>query len=170
MRISNNIWSSFAIIMLLHILIYSLTDFGPLFFIAIYPMFIIAIPLNFFPNKVLILAFITGVIADFFTNNVAGIHSASLVFMAFLQPTVYRIFSRKDDNDRALRCGVNLLGMKNYLLYSVALLFIHNIAFVYIESMKWNTFINSLDRIVFSTIINAIIILLIEVSLFSQKR
>ncbi len=170
MRISTSIWPSFAIISLLHIIISSLTDFGPIFFIAIYPMFIITLPSKFFPNKALILAFIIGITADFFSSTLYGIHSASLVFMAFIQPLILRFFSKKDDTEKVSRIGIDQLGIKSFVFYCTTLVTIHNIAFVYIETMNWSVFYNSLFRLLLSTIINTLIIVIIEISLFSQKK
>src|SRR5688572_9031372 len=61
----------------------------------VYIMFIMMLPVRIPKSLLLILAFITGLVVDMFSNTM-GMHAAACVFMAYIRPGLLRIMAPRD--------------------------------------------------------------------------
>lgn len=114
----------------------------------IYPLIIILLPLSTNKSLVLILAFMIGIIIDFFYDS-PGVHTGALVFTAFLRSTVLRQLEPRGGYRTDNIPSVANYGLTWFLKYSGILLSSHIVAyfildiftFVYIDKIIVNTFI-----------------------------
>ncbi|MDP3397527.1 MAG: hypothetical protein Q8S23_00100 [Bacteroidales bacterium] len=166
MKLRGNILMSFVAVLLVQIMLSGLVDFGPLVFIAIYPLFIFTLPINTPVNGLLLWAFAMGLAVDYFTNSIMGLNSSASLVMALLQPQIFKAVSRKGDLENQIRPGLAQLGYAKFALYALILLTIHHIFFSMAESLGFTHFIYNLPRLFVSIAANTLLIILVEYSLF----
>lgn len=166
MKLRGSILISFFSLLFVQIILSGLIDFGPLLFIAVYPLFIFTLPINTPVNKILLWAFAMGIAVDYFTNSIMGLNTSALLIMALLQPLVFKAVSRKGDLENQIRPGLAQLGYAKFALYTLILLAIHHGFFSMVESMGFTHFIYNLPRLFVSIAVNTLLIILVEYSLF----
>lgn len=151
------------------VLLTSFVNFGPLVFISIYPLFILALPANTSRTTFLLWGFAIGLSVDYFTDSIMGLNAAATVLLAFLQPTAFKLVSRKGEIDNQIRPGLKELGIIRFVTYIFIGLAIHHIAIVVLENFSYTFYFNSLIRIVLSLFVNTALILLIEFGIFYKN-
>jgi hypothetical protein len=154
----------FFLLVLVQVLIFNQVQFSGFFNPYVYLLFIILLPLSTPRYAVLILAFLLGLIIDIFSNSL-GVHSAATVFAAYVRPLVIRIISNRED-DRSDYPGLNqnkLLWFINYVLIMVLL---HHTVLFYLEVYTFANFLNTLYRVILSSLFSIIIIVLSQFLVF----
>jgi hypothetical protein len=154
----------FFSLVLVQVLIFNQVQFSGFFNPYVYLLFIILLPLSTPRYAVLILAFLLGLIIDIFSNSL-GVHSAATVFAAYVRPLVIRIISNRED-DRSDYPGLNqnkLLWFINYVLIMVLL---HHTVLFYLEVYTFANFLNTLYRVILSSLFSIIIIVLSQFLVF----
>jgi hypothetical protein len=114
----------------------------------IYPLIIILLPLSTNKSFALVLAFIIGIIIDFFYDS-PGVHTGALVFTAFLRSAVLRQLEPRGGYRTDNIPSVVNYGLTWFLKYSGILLSSHIVAyftldiftFVYIDKILVNSLI-----------------------------
>ena len=146
------------------------TDFGPIFFIAIYPLFIMTLDSGTSHNKVLLISFIMGLCVDLFSGQIVGLNSAAILIMSLFQPRILRLVaSRKAEMDN-FKPGIGTMGFLRFVSYMLILLAIYHISFSLIESFSLSFFIYNLPRMVVSYTGNALLIIIIEFGINSATN
>jgi len=156
----------FFSLVLVQVLIFNQVQFSGFFNPYVYLLFIILLPLSTPRYAVLILAFLLGLIIDIFSNSL-GVHSAATVFAAYVRPLVIRIISNRED-DRSDYPGLNqnkLLWFINYVLIMVLL---HHTVLFYLEVYTFANFLNTLYRVILSSLFSIIIIVLSQFLVFKD--
>lgn len=125
------------------------------FHIFIYPLFIILLPLSFSMSGGLLLAFFMGIMVDLFYAT-PGLHSATLLFTAFIRPLFIRMMEIKvvPSNRRGIFPGG--LDFPVFLRYSFWLTLIHITIFYFLEAMGWDNFGNTVLKILGGTFVSLI--------------
>ncbi len=149
-------------ILLLLVQIFVLDNIQFLGFInpMIYVLFILSLPVKFPKWLSLIIAFIMGLIIDIFSNTL-GMHAFATVFLAFLRIPLTNLLLSFDD-------GVNptpsfkTFGVSNYLKYVAVCVFIHHFVLFSIESFSFSSFIFMLYRIILSSVVTILLILVVQ--------
>ncbi len=95
-----------------------LTEMSLLF----YPLFIILLPTRFPTIAVMIIAFFTGLFVDVFYDSI-GVHASACVFLAFIRPLAFNIFSPREGYSVNLYPTIYNLGFLWFLRYCSFLLF-----------------------------------------------
>ena len=116
--------------------------------------------------SILFYAFLIGIILDIFEGNL-GVHSSSLVFIAYLKPYLYQLVIPAKSIDERDYFTLQKVGLKNFSTYSFIIIFAHNsLLFMLKHSYQIDiTFV--FMKIVLSSIITFIIILIYQ--LFNYK-
>ncbi len=117
--------------------------------IYLYPLIIILTPLAVSKSLILIVAFIIGLFIDYFYQSF-GVHSASLVFVAFIRPYVLNIIEPRGGYRADNLPTTQYYGFGWFLSYSAILLFVHLLVYfsldafsmVYIEKILVNTLLS----------------------------
>lgn len=159
----------FLSFLIAQVLVSSYIDFGPMVFIVLYPLFIIALPAGMSSVYVMLWAFAIGAGTDLLYNGMAGINSASAVMMAFLRQPVQTLIVRKGELDSQIRPGMYEMGFSRFLVYAVILLSIHHITYILAESFSFAYLSGNLPRFLISLAINTTLLLLIEFGLFYKN-
>lgn len=159
----------FISFVILQIVITALIDFGPLLFIAVYPLFLLTLPINFSLSRLMLWAFLIGLAVDYFSNSILGISSAASIIMVVCQPKVFKLIYRKGDLENQIRPGMRQLGLTRFTAYITISLAIHHIVLAFIENFGITGFIYNLPRVLISLSVNILLILIIEFGVFYKK-
>ncbi|MFW6019454.1 MAG: hypothetical protein ACOCPM_02635, partial [Bacteroidales bacterium] len=124
------------------------------------------LPFNMAKQWVLVLAFVTGYAVDLFSGT-PGMHAAALVFAAFFRPFLINAITRQDDLEAGEKPTIQDMGFRWVFVYSAILVIVHHTAFFFIEAFRISEFFSTITRTLLSSIMTLILIILIQVLLFS---
>jgi hypothetical protein len=135
----------------------------------VYILFILMLPV--FVNKgiLLFLAFLTGLTIDFF-GNTPGLHAAATVLMAFARPGILRMFFEHLDFTAGEEPNIRKLKPGGFLKYVLIMVFIHHSALFFLEIFSFYGFLSTLYRIVLSTLVTTLMIMILALLFSSRKR
>ncbi len=117
----------------------------------VYIMFIMMLPVRIPKSLLLIIAFLTGLVVDMFSNTM-GMHAAACVFMAYTRPAVLRFMAPRDGYEAESSPSIRQLGFTWFLVYAATLTLIHHLMLFYIEVFRFSEFFSTLLRVVLSTL------------------
>ena len=160
----------FLAYLILQTILSRLTDFGPILFIAIYPLFIMTTNSGLSHNRLLLLSFIMGICVDLFTGQIVGLNSASILIMSLFQPRILRMIATHRVDMSNFKPGIDTLGFYRFTAYMLVLLAIYHISFSLIESFGFSFFIYNLPRMCISYAVNSVLMIVIEYGINSTVR
>jgi rod shape-determining protein MreD len=136
---------------------------NPLFYIV----FILLMP--FETPKWLILAggFLLGLSVDLFSNTL-GMHTGAAVFIAFLRPWVLSIIAPRDGYEPDTFPRIYYYGFKWFAIYTLILTFLHHTVLFYLEVFNFHDFLSTFLRVVLSTFLTALTIILSQYFIFRK--
>ncbi len=134
----------------------------------IYVWFILMLPTNTPKWLELILGFLMGFTIDIFAGQV-GFHAAALTFIALIRPLFIKIFFSGKEIETNLRPSIAEMSFLGFLPFVLSLVFIHHFIYFTIEIFNFSEFFHTLLRIICSTIITTLLILICDF-LFINKR
>ncbi|KAF0239454.1 MAG: rod shape-determining protein [Prolixibacteraceae bacterium] len=156
----------FISLVLAQVLIFNQIQFSGFFNPYVYLLFIILLPLSSPRYLVLILAFLLGFIIDIFSNSL-GVHSAATVFAAYARPLVIRIISNRED-DKSDYPGLHQNKLAWFVNYVVIMVLLHHFVLFYLEVYTFANFLNTLYRVILSSLFSIIIIVLSQFLVFKD--
>ena len=111
-------------------------------------------------NALMLWAFLLGMLVDAFADT-PGMNAAAAVFLAFIRPTLLRLFLPRDSND-TFTPSIHSMGLSSYVKYlSLSVLFHHALLF----TMAFFSLASPLElllRIVSSAVLSVVCMLAIE--------
>lgn len=128
----------------------------PLLFIY----FIMKFPIGYERWALLLWGFFMGLIIDIFTN-IPGVTAASLTIISFVQPYLLQLFIPKDDY-ATMQPSMKTLGFEVFFKYALTVVLLFSILFYTFETFNLFSFGDWLLRVVCSTIITLIFVLIVE--------
>lgn len=132
----------------------------------VFPLFIILLPFTVPRGALLLLAFCYGLLIDMF-NGTMGMHAFALVLMAFIRPIFLTYFQSK--NDKHQFPSLNNNGFYWLLIYVSVLLFVHHLAYFWIEIANFSAVAHRMVLIFFSAI-SSIFISFLLLYLFKRSK
>lgn len=154
----------FVSLVLVQVLIFNQVQFGGFINPYVYILFVILLPLSAPRYLVLILAFALGFIIDVFSNSL-GVHSAATVFIAYMKPLVVRIISNRED-DKSDYPGLHQNKLIWFVSYVTIMVLLHHLLLFYLEVYTFANFLNTLFRVILSSIFSIIVIVLSQFLVF----
>lgn len=127
----------------------------------IYILFILLLPMDIPKWALILLAFITGLSIDFFSG-VLGIHAAACVFIAFLRPGIIKLVGEKEDAEPGLEPNIRNFGFLWFITYVGLMVFLHHLVLFYIEVFRFNELLNTMLRVLASSLVSVLLILIIQ--------
>ena len=156
----------FISLVLVQVLIFNQVQFSGFFNPYVYVLFIILLPLSTPRYAVLILAFSLGLTIDIFSNSL-GVHSAATVFAAYIRPLIIRIISNRED-DKSDFPGLNQNKLSWFINYVLLMVLLHHTVLFYLEVYTFVNFLNTLYRVILSSVFSIIIIVLSQFLVFKD--
>ncbi|PWJ56638.1 rod shape-determining protein MreD [Dyadobacter jejuensis] len=134
-------------------------------FSFVYIGIILLLPIETDRLYLLLIGFLVGILVDVFSNTL-GMHAAATVLVAYLRPFLlhYQMESKGDDR---LEIGIRSQGFFSFTGYMLPLIFIHSAVLFLLEINDVGMILYSLVRIVASTALTFVFILILE--LFSKR-
>lgn len=126
----------------------------------IYVLFILSLPVRFPKWLSLLLAFLMGLIIDIFSNTL-GMHTFATVFLAFVRIPVTNLIVRFDEGVNPVP-SFKTFGVNNYVKYVVICVLLHHFTLFFIESFSLAGFLFTLIKILASSAVTILFILLIQ--------
>jgi rod shape-determining protein MreD len=125
----------------------------------LYIYFIIKLPVTVNRNVVLALGFILGLTVDALCNTM-GLNTVATTFIAFMRLPVQKLFFDKEDIEY-LNLSMSAAG-GDFVKYAIALILLHHIILVLVETFSYYNIFVILLRIVSSSILTFCLIYAIE--------
>jgi rod shape-determining protein MreD len=132
-----------------------------------YIIFILLLPFETPRMLLLFSAFLLGFSVDLF-NGTPGIHAASSVFMAFVRPFALKNFSPRDGYESGTFPRAHYYGFEWFAKYTVFLVLSHHFFLFFIEAFHLSDLFFTLGRIILSTILTSLIIVLSQFFIFRR--
>ena len=154
----------FSIVQVLFFLNFNIFEYG---FAFIYIGFILFLPLNTPTFVLLTLAFVQGLFIDLFYNTI-GINALSLVTIAYLKPTVSKLFIPKMIDDINDLKSINQLGLERSLIVIFLLTFAHHFLLFFIINGGSEFILSNLVKTVFSSLITTLLLLSFKKMFFNS--
>lgn len=158
----------FLLIVLAQSLIFGQMEFIYGVHIMIYPLFIMLLPFEISTILLLIVSFFLGISVDLFMNTF-GLHASSAVLIAFLRPTIYKLFAPREGYDLLKEPTIQAYGFKWFFATHFIVITVHHL---YFFTMEYFSFIN-INHILLKTLLSSIFTFLIFVAIqfiFFKKK
>ena len=111
-------------------------------------------------NALMLWAFFLGLAVDIFSDT-PGMNAAATVLLAFLRPSLLRLFTPRDNPD-SLIPSFKTMGISPFLKYTTASVFVHSLALLSIEFFSFTSIWLLLLRVLLCTILTVTCIIAIE--------
>ena len=151
----------------LQVILFNNMNLGSYLNPSVYILFILLLPVKINRSLLLIIAFGTGYLMDFF-GNTPGLHSAACVFMAFLRPGTINLLFRNQEFDSNEEPSPFSIGWGGFLRYSFVLILAHQFLLFYLEVLSFNHFFFTLSKVLLSTLLSIFLVLILM--LISGRR
>ena len=159
----------FIILVLLQVLLLNKVNLGGYLNPYVYVLFILLLPFETPAWALLISSFLLGLTIDMFSATI-GIHAAAATFLAFLRPSVSRIISSKREFEPGIKPGINDLGYRWFLTYTLILVFFHHLVFFYLEVFRFEEFFSTFSRVILNTLLSTLLIILLDLLVKKDKK
>ncbi|MCK9303812.1 MAG: hypothetical protein PHP30_05120 [Bacteroidales bacterium] len=170
MKSRSEIFLIIAVFILLQALLSNFINFGPLFFIALYPLLILTFPAKIPLYERLLMSFLLGIGVDLTGGFILGLNAAAATFLSFVQPLLLKMAVPHAGLDKSSRPGLSELGLTRFLYFIIAGLMIHQAVVEILENFSMIFSFQSLLRYFLSIFVNTLIILLSEYGIFYKNR
>lgn len=168
MNIVVKIGLRFLFLLFAQVLILNQIEIGFGIQIMIYPLFILLLPVETGVIALMGAAFVLGILIDAMSNTY-GLHTSSLLVVAYLRPVIFKLFAPRDGYDALLEVNIFTMGTLWFLKVFGILILVHHFWFFMLEMFKINEFVFVLQKTLLSVPISFLICVLLQY-LFVRKR
>lgn len=138
-------------------------------FCFLYVLYILLLPLEIRTIPLMIIAFVMGLSIDIFYDSL-GMHTASLVAMAFVRNTWIGMIVPTGGYDENVQLSVLNMGLGWFFTYSLPLIFLHHLIFFYIDVLGTGLYLIMVNRIWSSLVFVMILGLMVQVLFYKRRR
>ena len=111
-------------------------------------------------NALMLWAFFLGLAVDILSDT-PGMNAAATVLLAFLRPSLLRLFTPRDNQDNLVP-SFKSMGITPFLKYTTARVFIHSLAILSIEFFSFSGILLYLLRVALCTVLTVTCIVAVE--------
>jgi hypothetical protein len=169
--LSDLVKNIFRLFIFIVVQVYVLDKLPPLhrFVIPIlYYLFILWLPFSLNRLSLLLIAFVTGLTLDYFTQT-PGLHAAACVLIAYVRPFIISILIPKDTAEFNYRePSPRAMGWAPYSVYVFILTVLHHTYLTLLEWLQFGTFLDFIIKVLSTTGISLLLIFTVEL-LFPRK-
>lgn len=146
------------LLILLQVIVFNRIGFYSLFNPFIYIFFILLLPLATPRSLLLVLAFITGLTVDIFSNT-GGLHAFASTLIAFVRPYWIKITIPRSNYDDLSNIKLKEVEFGQFIAYSSLLLLMHHFILYLAESMAWGDLLLITGKAFTNTLISVVAII-----------
>ncbi len=128
----------------------------------LYLIFILLLPFNYNPIGTLLWAFAMGLTMDIFSMGILGLHTASLVALAYARPLLLKLVSAKDQLESNAIPSSKLLGMRPFFSYIVLSVFLYTTILFCLDTFNFAHVGHLFLRILLSSIVTTLFIVAMQ--------
>ena len=169
---NNILKNSIRFVLFLLIQIIILNEVPPLHqFITpyLYFVFIVWLPFGTSRLTLTVSGFLLGYCLDVFTNT-PGLHAAAAALIGYVRPTILNLLLAQETSEEVNKePSVGSMGWGPYLIYALLLTFIHHFYLVLLEWLQFGSFGYFIGKVIATTIMSVILILLVELVMNRRK-
>jgi len=158
----------FFVLVLVQVLIVKNIELGRFINPFVYVLFILVLPFETPKWLLLLVAFILGITIDMFYDT-SGMHAAACVLMAFIRPSILKLFSPRDGYEFGTQPSIQYLGTPWFLSYAGILILAHHLILFYIEIFRLSEFFSTFFRVIVSSIFTLLLVVISQY-LFQRKK
>ena len=111
-------------------------------------------------NALMLTAFLLGLMVDVFSNT-PGVNAGASVLLAFMRPSLLRLFSPRDEYEN-FEPGIYTLGFWAFVRYAAAGVLVHHMALFLLEAFTFVNFGHLLLHALCSSLLTLLMIVAIE--------
>ncbi len=160
---------NFILIVLIQGLVVNNMEFSEYLNPMIYPVMIMLLPFETGLLATIVISVLLGFSVDAFSNTF-GLHTSSLLVVAYLRPVILQYIKPREGYDSALLPTIHDMGVLWFLGYTSLLLFIHHIWFFTFEILRFDLIVLLLGKTFFSLILSLILIVLFEYIFYKPSK
>ncbi|MEP6748739.1 MAG: rod shape-determining protein MreD [Bacteroidota bacterium] len=136
----------------------------------LYFLFIIWLPFNTARSLLMLIAFIFGLTLDYFLKT-PGLHAAACVLVAYIRPFLINMLIRQEgDEQNYASPSITSMGWAPYFMMVFILTLLHNGYVVFLEWLNAGTFLYLLGKVIATTGISMLLILITELLFFRKEK
>lgn len=142
----------FIVVTLLQTFLFDNLSISVYFNPLIYIVFLLLMPLDTPPIGLLGAGLLLGVTMDY-TMGAAGVNTIATLPIAFLRPWIIDLFVNRDGIREGGIPSADRMGSRKFLEYLIVTILLHHVIFFSFEALSWNHVLQTVLRIVVSTIV-----------------
>lgn len=154
----------FIVLVLIQVLFLNQVQFSGFVNPYIYILFVLLLPINAPKYVLLISAFLLGLSIDIFSNTL-GIHAFATVFIAYVRPLIIGLITNREE-DMSEYPGLHQNGIGWFLYYTTLMVVLHHSVLFFVEVFTFTNSLETLYRIVLSSIFSIFVIVLSQFIVF----
>ncbi|NSW44681.1 MAG: rod shape-determining protein MreD [Bacteroidales bacterium] len=151
----------FILLVLLQVFVFNNILFFNIINPFVYIYFLILLPFELPPVIIVLLGFLIGITIDFFSGTIA-IHALASTVAGYARPFVLKLFSPHDGYEKNTNPTIAYYDIEWWIKYALFITFIHHSVLFIVESFHLNYLIFTLTKIILSSLITIIIMVLMQ--------
>lgn len=159
----------FLVLVSIQVLVLNNVELGGYINPLLYVLFLLTLPVNTPRVLLLVVAMVTGLTIDMFQNTM-GMHAAASLVLAYMRPGWLKIIAPRDGYDTEAIPSIRQFGYRWFLAYSAVLVFVHHFTLFFIEVFRMSEFANTMIRILLSTVVTLLLIMLSQFMTLRPER
>ncbi len=159
----------FILFVLAQTLVFNQLEIGLGVQIMVYPLFLMLLPFDTSIVVLLVVAFAMGISIDSISNTY-GLHTSSLLLVAYLRPIIFGIFSPREGYDAIKESTIFEMGQRWFISVFGILLLVHHLWFFTLEMFKMDEFLFILQKTSVSVPISFILCILLQVIFVTKPK
>lgn len=159
----------FLLILLIQLLVVNNIELSTYVNAYVYILFILSLPITLKPWLVVIVSFLTGMAMDTFSST-PGLHMAACGFMGYIRNLYLQFTCSKEDFDGRIEPSISTKGFGWFLIYVITMTMLHHLVLFYLEIYSFGEFFRTFLRVVGSSGLTVVIILIGQLLFYRTKR
>lgn len=136
----------------------------------LYFLYILWLPFNMSRFSLMVISFGFGLTLDYFLNS-PGLHAAPCVLIAYVRPFLINLLiSQEGAEQNYASPSIVSMGWAPYATYAFVLTLLHHGYLVFLEWMRFGSFLYFLGRVIATTGISLLLILITELLVFRKEK
>ena len=159
----------FLVFVMIQSLVLNSLEIGLGIQLMIYPLFIILLPFETTLPVLLLVAFVMGFSIDSISNTF-GLHTSSLLLVAYLRPFVFNMFSPREGYDPLKEASIFEMGQRWFISVFGILLLIQHLWFFTLEMFNINEMLYVFQKTILSAPLSFLLCILLQVIFVSKPK
>lgn len=136
----------------------------------VYFLYVLWLPFSMGRMTLMFVSFVFGLTLDYFTQT-PGLHAAACVLIAYVRGFVVNILIPQEGAEQNYRSPSPVsMGWAPYAIYVLVLTLVHHIYLVFLEWLQFGSFLFFLGKVVATTGISLMLILITELLFFRKEK